>query len=153
MTDDAVIDAIFDRLDAIDRKVTDIDQKAIQERFALSSWTPEAFHEPGTIGGIIVDEGAVREGKCDCIPLGDNSHLCYHKGVVGALSREQEVLFCDPSNRQILQVSPELQARQRILKDAAIICQAETTDIPADRRLEPFMNCLVKLGKKKGLDI
>lgn len=139
---------ILARLERIEKQVN---QAEINSRFPLSMWTPEAFHEPGTIGGIVVDEGKAREDTCRCIPLGDNSHLCYSGGVVGALSRDQEQLYC--TTREVMEVSPEIQIRQRILKDAAIICQSEVQGIPGERRLEPFMQCLTKIAKKSGLEI
>jgi hypothetical protein len=144
--DDKVIDAIFSRLSAIENRQASMGHESND----LATWLPEAFHEPGIIGGIIVDEGKARESECKCVPLGKN-RLCYVHGVVGALSREQEPLYC--SNPIMLDLPAETVERTRILRDATVFCQGEVHNMPTDERLQPFMSCLVKIAKKQGLEI
>ena len=112
---------------------------------------PEAFHEPGTIGGIVVDEGLARESECRRIPLGSEGHLTYSKGVVGALSEDQEKLYCETVSDMPL--SPELTNRQKVLRAVAIECQRAVQPLPLGERLETFMQCFVAGAKDRGVEI
>lgn len=148
---DPIMDEVIARLVRVEEKVKRINEDEGSSPANLATWLPEAFHVPGVIGGIVVDEGKAREGDCHCIPLGDSSQLCYSGGVVGALSRDQEQLYC--TTFQTKEVSEALQRRTRILRDATIICQGQVQNLKPEERLEPFMQCLVKEAKAKGLEI
>ena len=145
---DQLLDSIMDRLGKIEERLNNDDHP---EELSLASWANEAFHTPGEIGGIVVDEGKARESDCHCIPLGEHSKLCYSRGVVGALSQDQERLYCEVFTE--LPSSPALIERQRIMKDAAVLCQSKVQDIPEGQRLEPFLSCMSKEAKKMGLEL
>ena len=151
MPDNDVLHQILERLSVVEEKVAHAQANPEDQAGIISAWLPEAFHEPGVIGGIVVDEGKAREGDCNCIPLGEKSRLCYSHGVVGALSQDQEHLYCVTFNEK--QASPALVERTRILRDATVLCQSSVHNLPENERLEPFMQCLVREAKKKGLEI
>lgn len=144
--DKTVEDIIFERLEVIESKID-----TNSEGTKIENWMQEAFNAPGTIDGIVVDEGKARESDCRRIALGDSSHLVYSKGIVGALNHDQEKLYC--TNITDVDIPPEVAARTKILRDATIICQEQVHDLPADERLAIFMPCLVREAKKKGLEI
>lgn len=139
-----VNEEIFQRLTMIEAKTAE------PEIFSVANWVPEAFHD-GSIGGIVVDEGLARESPCRRIALGDSSYLMYSKGVVGALSREQEPLYCE--RIEDMSLPPEVVERQRKLRDAALVCQTLVKDLEGHERLEPFMQCLSAQAKEQGIDL
>ncbi len=153
MTNDELVKQLMPRLESIETRLSSIETSEKEEpwHLSLASWSNEAFHTPGEIGGIVVDEGRARESDCRCIPLGEHSKLCYSHGVVGALSHDQEKLYCETYTE--LPASPALIERQRIMKDAAVFCQSKVQDIPEGQRLEPFLSCMSREAKKKGLEL
>ena len=149
--DDKTFQGILERLKGVEDKMSTISADTHHDGAKIETWMPEAFHKQGEIGGIVVDEGLARDSDCNCVPLGEHSRLCYSKGVVGALSKDQIPLYCE--NPMLIDIPAEDLRRTRILHDAAIFCQGEVSHIPSDERLEPFMKCLVKQGKQHGLEI
>lgn len=150
--DKKTLDGIYGRLSIIEEKIAVQDGEITElDLTSLAIWMPEAFHEPGVIGGIVVDEGKARESECRYIPLGETGRLVYSKGVVGALSQDQERLYCDSISE--MPVSPAMALRTRLMRDAAVICQQETNHLPEGERLEPFMQCLAREAKKSGIKI
>lgn len=140
-------DLIFERLEIIEARMNGEDDPTSN----LANWMPEMFHTSGVIGGIVVDEGKARESTCRRISLGDDSYLMYSKGVVGALSREQEKLYC--TDILEVEVSPEVKARTKALRDATYICQAKIQDLVGPERAEVFMPCLVREARAKGVEV
>lgn len=119
--------------------------------YSLGDWFPEAYHEPGEIGGIVVDSGLARQTPCRIVQLGDNN-LWYSKGIVGALNSDQKKLFCEQGFENV-DLSPDLVDRQRKVRETAIACQGNVQDIPTGERLEPFLTCMAKDLADKGIEI
>ena len=148
-----------DRLSEIATKVDDLQAAKSREPawgepvpgYSLSDWFPEAYHEPGIIGGIVVDSGLARQTPCRIVPLGDNE-LWYSKGIVGALNDEQKKLYCE-TGIENLEITAEIAERQRKVRETAIACQGSVQDIPKGDRLEPFLSCMATDLSEKGIEI
>lgn len=50
------------------------------------------------LDGIVIDAEKAKLGPCKCINLDSGKRFCWDRGVVGALSEEQEAEFCTPAN-------------------------------------------------------
>lgn len=160
MTESQKLDAILKKLINIDERVESLERGKTQEPwqgpdpipgYNLAEWAPEAFHSPGVIGGIVVDEGLARETPCTRINLG-NSELWYSKGVVGALSENEKILYC-ATGVEDMPITEEMKHRQQVLMEATTICQKEVEGLPTGDRLNPYMKCMATVAQKRGVSI
>jgi len=120
--------AILDRLDIIERRLDIIErEESLEPWHNPLDWAIETRHPSGELGGYVIDEGVARSTPCKCIELGSGSELCFSKGIVGALDKNQRILYC-PSV-ETTKASPEQEARIEKFKKAAATCSQETQNI------------------------
>lgn len=55
---------------------------------------PEMLLLSMALDGIVVDPQKAKVGPCECIPTPTGKHMCWDKGIVGALSQEQVGEYC-----------------------------------------------------------
>ncbi len=96
---------------------------------------PYAFGSPG----IVVDEALAKATPCRCIEYRPGKKLCFSKGIIGALSDEQEKIYC-PTIEKL--ESPGLERRLEGWMGAVDTCKAEIAEIPKGERLEPWLSCM-----------
>jgi len=89
--------------------------------------------------GIVVDEAKAKASPCRCIEYKPGKKLCFSSGVVGALSDEQEKIYCAP---EVPLESPGLERRLKNWMGSVEICKAEIAEIPKGERLEPWLSCM-----------
>lgn len=107
-----------------------------QERDSLLlNSIPYAYGSPG----IVVDEATARATPCRCVEYKPEKFLCWSPGVVGALTDEQEKLYC-PTTEKIER--PGIVERMRNWQEAVDICKAEIAEIAKGERLEPWLSCM-----------
>lgn len=98
--------------------------------------------------GIVVDEAKAKATSCRCIEYQPGKKLCFSSGVVGALSDEQEKLYCNP---EIPLESPGLEKRLKSWMGATKICKAEIAEVPKGERLEPWLHCMSRELSARGV--
>ncbi len=108
---------------------------------------PYAFSEGSP--GIVVDEAAAKTSRCSCIEYRPGKKLCFSKGIVGALSDEQEEIYC-PTIEPI--ESPGLEKRLKDWMESVETCKAEIAEIPKGERLEPWLSCMSRQLKAAGIE-
>ena len=86
---------------------------------------PSAFGSPG----IVVNEARAKASPCRCIEYRPGKKLCFSSGIVGALSDEQEKIYC-PTVEEL--VSPGLERRLEGWMGAVEVCKAEIEPTPKD---------------------
>ena len=59
----------------------------------LAGWMPLSGALWNVIGGIVIRPTIAKETACTCFDL-DGEDLCFSKGVIGALTNEQEIKYC-----------------------------------------------------------
>lgn len=96
---------------------------------------PSAYGSPG----IVVNEATAMASPCRCIEYRPGKKLCFSKGIVGALSDEQEKIYC-PTTEKL--ESPGLEKRLEGWMESVGTCKAEIATIPKGERLEPWLSCM-----------
>ena len=96
---------------------------------------PYAYGSPG----IVVDEARARATPCRCIEYRPGKKLCFSKGIIGALSDEQEKIYCPTT---VPLESPGLERRLESWMGAVETCKAEIAGIPKGEKLEPWLSCM-----------
>lgn len=97
--------------------------------------TPYAYGSPG----IVVDEALAKATPCRCIEYRPGKKLCFSKGIIGALSDEQEKIYCPTT---VPLESPRLERRLEGWMGAVETCKAEIAEIPKGERLKPWLSCM-----------
>ena len=99
--------------------------------------------------GIVVNEATAMASSCRCIEYRPGKKLCFSKGIIGALSDEQEAIYC-PVTEEL--ESPGLEKRLKDWMDAVETCKAEIAPIPKGERLEPWLSCMSRELKAHGIE-
>lgn len=90
--------------------------------------------------GFVTDEGVARATPCTCFEMGSDKHLCFSKGVIGALDEGQQALFCP--ERKVKPLSDEQRRRIEGFKRATRTCEERTEDLPKGERGPAFRACV-----------
>ena len=101
----------------------------------LLNSVPYAYGSPG----IVINEVLAKATPCRCIEYRPEKKLCFSKAIIGALSDEQEKIYC-PTIEPI--ESPGLERRLKDWMESVEICKAEIAEIPKGERLEPWLSCM-----------
>lgn len=113
-----------------------MDRQREQEHDSLMLHSvPYAYGSPG----IVVNEAVAKASPCRCFEYEPGKKLCFSKGIVGALSDDQEKVYC-PTVEKL--ESPGLERRLKSWMGAKTICKAEIETIPKGERLEPWLSCM-----------
>ena len=106
---------------------------------------PYAYGSPG----IVVNEAVAIATPCRCIEYRPGKKLCFSKGIVGALSDEQEKIYC-PTTEKL--ESPGLERRLDGWMESVDTCKAEIAEVPKGERLEPWLSCMSRELAAKGVE-
>ncbi len=98
--------------------------------------------------GIVVNEAIAMATPCRCIEYRPGKKLCFSKGIVGALSDEQEKLYCPVTEKL---ESLGLEKRLAGWMEAVDTCKAEIAHIPKGERLEPWLSCMSRELRARSL--
>lgn len=99
--------------------------------------------------GIVVNEAAAMASPCRCLEYRPGKEICFSRGIVGALSDEQEKIYC-PTTEKL--VSPGLEKRMEDWMEAVSTCKAEIAVIPKGERLQPWLGCMSRELKARGIE-
>jgi len=99
--------------------------------------------------GIVVNEATAMASPCRCIEYRPGKKLCFSRGIIGALSDEQEAIYC-PVTEEL--ESPGLEKRLKDWMDAVETCKAEIAPIPKGERLEPWLSCMSRELKARSIE-
>lgn len=98
--------------------------------------------------GIVVDEALAKTTPCQCLEYRPGKKLCFSKGIIGALSDEQETIYCPTT---VPLESPGLERRMESWMRAVGTCKAEIAGIPKGERLEPWLSCMSRELAARGV--
>ena len=107
---------------------------------------PYAYGSPG----IVVNEALAMTAPCRCLEYRPGKKLCFSKGIIGALSDEQERIYC-PTTEKL--ESPGLEKRLKGWMESVETCKAEIAPIPKGERLEPWLGCMSRELAAKGVEV
>jgi len=100
-------------------------------------------------GGIVLDEVKARATSCECVEYKPGKFWCTSKGVVGALSDEQEKIYCNP---RVMVEKPGIKERMAKWAESVEICRAQLPPIDGQIRLEIYLDCMSKRLTKAGVE-
>lgn len=100
-------------------------------------------------GGIVVDEAKAKATSCQCVEYKPSKLWCTSKGVVGALTDEQEKIYCNP-----MEMVERPGVKERLTKwgEAVKICRAKLPPTDGRTRLEIYLDCMSKELTKAGVE-
>lgn len=108
---------------------------------------------PGATGhpGFVIDEGEARGTPCTAFDLGEGQRLTFSEGILGALDEGQVALYCPETVVQ--ELTDEQRARALQFKEAGDTCGLEVAGKDPDERLDPWMACMSKEAKRRGVKL
>ncbi len=135
----------------IDRIADRVAEKAIEkldvENLLLHSM-PYLHGSPG----IVVDEERAKASACRCVEYKPSKRLCWSPGIIGALTDEQEKLYCATT---IEIERPGTVQRMRLWQEAVDVCKAELAKIPeatGEERARTWMRCMSRELTTRGVE-
>lgn len=131
--------------EAVAEKVKD---QLMPENELMLHSMPYAYGSPG----IVVDEAKAKSSPCKCVEYKLGKKLCWSSGIIGALTNEQEALYC-PTTLEIDR--PGTVRRMEKWQEAVDTCKAELTLIPEERgeeRMTTWMRCMSRELKARGIE-
>lgn len=99
--------------------------------------------------GIVVNEATAMASACRCIEYRPGKKLCFSRGIIGALSDEQETIYCPVIEKL---ESPGLEKRLENWMESVEICKAEIAPIPKGERLEPWLGCMSRELRARSIE-
>lgn len=79
----------------------------------------------------------------------EGKYWCTSKGIVGALTDEQEKVYCNP---RVMVEKPGMKERMVKWAEAVEICRAQLPPTDGRTRLEIYLDCMSKELKKAGVE-
>jgi len=101
-------------------------------------------HSPG----IVVDEAVAKATPCICYDV-DGKLMCFSKGIIGTLDQGQIEAYCP--EKKI--VKEGIARRVAKFREAAEVCKLEIKDIPKGERLEPWLKCMGRELRARGIEV
>ena len=115
-----------------------------EKNFMLHS-LPEIEGSPG----IVVNEGIAKATPCTCYVI-DKTELCFSRGVIGGLSPAQREAYCGAGK---IVEAQGIARRVKRFKEAVSVCKAEIEQFPKGKRLEPWLTCMGREARKRGIEL
>lgn len=134
-----------------DKEIDEIAEKVAEKLsgdMQIGSLMLHSVPYQGGSPGIVVNEALAMASPCSCIEYRPGKKLCFSKGIVGALSDEQETAYCSAT---VELKSPKLEKRLEGWMESVETCKAEIANIPKGERLEPWLTCMSRELAAKGI--
>ena len=108
-------------------------------------WLPEVEGSPG----IVVDESVAKATPCTVYKV-DTTEMAFSKGIIGTLSKEQIQAYCPTK----IYKTEGIARRVKTFKEIAKQCSEEVREkYVRGERLIPYLKCMGKLAKEKGIEL
>ncbi len=105
---------------------------------AYVKMTPEELLFSLAVDGIVYDEEKAKQGPCECVKT-PNGELCWDKGIIGALNKDQFKKYCNEDNIKWKAMPAKLQNRFQTFADASKECEIGKDNI---KTLEDRLVCM-----------
>ena len=130
----------------VDRIATQVVERLGEENLLLHS-VPYINGSPG----LVVDEARARATPCRCVEYSPNKRLCWSRGIIGALTDEQEQTFCSA----IYDINrPGTVERMRKWQESVDTCKGELARIPeasGQERVTTWLQCMSRELTSRGV--
>jgi len=117
------------------------------EHISIKRISPDDLLLSIALDGIVVNDEDAKRGPCECVKT-DGSQICWDKGIIGALSKEQQDKYCK-GNVTYKKLSSKMQNRLETFKDASETC--EIGKVVNGMKINNFMDrikCMSELAKE-----
>lgn len=134
-----------------DQEINEIAEKVaekLSEDMLVGNLMLHSVPYQGGSPGVVVDEALAMISPCSCIEYRPGKKLCFSKGIIGALSDEQESVYC---STMVEMKSPGLEKRLDNWMEAVKTCKAEIASIPKGERLELWLGCMSRELSARGI--
>jgi len=132
----------------IDAVATKVAEKLSEDMLVGNLMLHSVPYQEGS-PGIVVNEATAMASPCRCVEYRPGKKLCFSRGIIGALSDEQETIYC-PITEKLESLG--LEKRLKDWMDAVETCKAEIAPIPKGERLEPWLSCMSRELKARGIE-
>jgi len=132
----------------IDAVATKVAEKLSEDMLVGNLMLHSVPYQEGS-PGIVVNEATAMASPCRCVEYRPGKKLCFSRGIIGALSDEQEAIYC-PVTEEL--ESPGLEKHLKDWMDAVETCKAEIAPILKGERLEPWLSCMSRELKARGIE-
>ena len=102
--------------------------------------------------GVVVNEDRAKATPCKCVEYKPGKKLCWSPGIIGALTDEQEALYCPTT---IAVERPGTVSRMEKWQEAVDTCKIEIASIPEEKgeeRVTEWLNCMSRELKARGVE-
>ena len=101
--------------------------------------------------GIVVDESKAKASPCKCVEYKPGKKLCWSPGIIGALTDEQEELYCPT---MVTVDRPGTVSRMEKWQEAVDTCKLEIASIPVEKgeeRMTTWLSCMSRQLRARGV--
>lgn len=106
--------------------------------------TPEQLMYDIALDGIVVNENDAKVGPCKCVDTSDGGKLCWDKGIIGALHKDQVKKYCTDDNTEPYNISKKMGNQIDTFKLAEMQCrQGNTYKGDKINSIEDKLRCMV----------
>lgn len=105
--------------------------------------------------GTVVNENEANVGNCKCTKVtvnGNSREMCWHKGILGILSKEQTEKYCN-ANNTINEETVDERRIERIIEASDNCKYGNTFNDEAISDIKTRIKCMTEDLKSKGIDI
>ena len=103
--------------------------------------------------GIVVNEARAKASPCKCVEYKPGKKLCWSPGIIGALTDEQETLYC-PITEKVER--PGTVSRMAKWQEAVDTCKVEIASIPEEKgeeRVTTWLSCMSRELTARGIEV
>jgi len=105
--------------------------------------------------GIVVDADIAARTPCTCYKVDEEVELCFSKGVVGSLDETQRGPLGEPGPYCTEKIYKEEGIVERVkkFKEAVEVCKEEIEKYPKGEKLAPYLSCMSREARKRGIEL
>ena len=131
------------RVEAMEIKIAE--ESEMSHGANLTDWLPEVEGSPG----IVVNEAVAKATPCTVYKV-DTTEIGFSKGIIGALDKGQLEAYCPTK----IYKTEGIARRVKTFKEIAKSCSEEVREkYVKGERLIPYLKCMGKLAREKGIEL
>ncbi|MDI6860304.1 MAG: hypothetical protein QMC85_07400 [Methanocellales archaeon] len=98
--------------------------------------------------GIVVDADVAARTPCTVYKV-DDTEMAFSPGIIGTLSKAQIEAYCPTK----IYKEEGIAHRVKKFKEAVEVCKEEIKEYPKGERLRPWLECMGREARKRGIEL